>query len=82
MIENFMVEASRAVADQCKWSVLPVLLGEHDEPASKSGERLADRLDMPGIPPPGGSIRDQEVIDAVNEHVMAMVFTATLHFRH
>lgn len=31
---------------------------------------------------PGGSIRDQEVIDAANEHDMAMVFTGIRHFRH
>ena len=31
---------------------------------------------------PGGSIRDQEVIDAVNEHGMAMVFTGCRVFRH
>ncbi|HEX7369772.1 MAG TPA: bifunctional phosphoribosylaminoimidazolecarboxamide formyltransferase/IMP cyclohydrolase [Rhodanobacteraceae bacterium] len=31
---------------------------------------------------PGGSMRDQEVIDAANEHDMAMVFTGTRHFRH
>ncbi|MGH8183902.1 MAG: bifunctional phosphoribosylaminoimidazolecarboxamide formyltransferase/IMP cyclohydrolase [Rhodanobacteraceae bacterium] len=31
---------------------------------------------------PGGSIRDQEVIDAADEHDMAMVFTGTRHFRH
>jgi phosphoribosylaminoimidazolecarboxamide formyltransferase/IMP cyclohydrolase len=31
---------------------------------------------------PGGSIRDQEVIDAANEHNLAMVFTGTRHFRH
>lgn len=31
---------------------------------------------------PGGSIRDAEVIDAANEHDMAMVFTGMRHFRH
>ncbi len=31
---------------------------------------------------PGGSVRDQEVIDAANEHRMAMVFTGERHFRH
>jgi phosphoribosylaminoimidazolecarboxamide formyltransferase/IMP cyclohydrolase len=31
---------------------------------------------------PGGSIRDQEVIDAANELGMAMVFTGERHFRH
>lgn len=31
---------------------------------------------------PGGSIRDQDVIDAANEHNIAMVFTGARHFRH
>ena len=31
---------------------------------------------------PGGSIRDQEVIDAANAHGIAMVFTGVRHFRH
>jgi phosphoribosylaminoimidazolecarboxamide formyltransferase/IMP cyclohydrolase len=31
---------------------------------------------------PGGSIRDDEVIKAANEHGMAMVFTDMRHFRH
>ncbi|MEZ2129988.1 MULTISPECIES: bifunctional phosphoribosylaminoimidazolecarboxamide formyltransferase/IMP cyclohydrolase [unclassified Sinorhizobium] len=31
---------------------------------------------------PGGSMRDQEVIDAANEHDIAMVFTGMRHFRH
>jgi phosphoribosylaminoimidazolecarboxamide formyltransferase/IMP cyclohydrolase len=31
---------------------------------------------------PGGSMNDQEVIDAANEHNIAMIFTGTRHFRH
>jgi phosphoribosylaminoimidazolecarboxamide formyltransferase/IMP cyclohydrolase len=31
---------------------------------------------------PGGSMRDDEVIAAANEHGMAMVFTGIRHFRH
>ena len=31
---------------------------------------------------PGGSVRDDEVIAAANEHGMAMVFTGRRHFRH
>mgnify|MGYP005645600669 FL=1 len=31
---------------------------------------------------PGGSMRDDEVITAANEHGMAMVFTGMRHFRH
>ena len=31
---------------------------------------------------PGGSLRDEEVIAAANEHGLAMVFTGVRHFRH
>jgi phosphoribosylaminoimidazolecarboxamide formyltransferase/IMP cyclohydrolase len=31
---------------------------------------------------PGGSVRDEEVIAAADEHAMAMVFTDRRHFRH
>lgn len=31
---------------------------------------------------PGGSVRDQDVIDAANARDLAMVFTGTRHFRH
>ena len=31
---------------------------------------------------PGGSVRDEESIEACNEHGIAMVFTGTRHFRH
>jgi phosphoribosylaminoimidazolecarboxamide formyltransferase/IMP cyclohydrolase len=31
---------------------------------------------------PGGSVRDQEVIAAADEHGLTMVFTGRRHFRH
>ena len=31
---------------------------------------------------PGGSVRDDEVIKAADEHGIAMVFTGVRHFRH
>jgi len=31
---------------------------------------------------PGGSMRDDEVIEAANKHGIAMIFTGTRHFRH
>ena len=31
---------------------------------------------------PGGSVKDQEVIDEANKYGMAMVFTGMRHFRH
>jgi phosphoribosylaminoimidazolecarboxamide formyltransferase/IMP cyclohydrolase len=34
------------------------------------------------IAQPGGSVRDQEVIEAANQHNLAMVFTGFRHFKH
>ena len=31
---------------------------------------------------PGGSVRDDEVIQACNEHNITMIFTGMRHFRH
>ena len=31
---------------------------------------------------PGGSVRDEEVIAAADEHGMTMLFTGVRHFRH
>ena len=31
---------------------------------------------------PGGSVRDEEVVNAANEHGIAMVYTGVRHFRH
>ena len=31
---------------------------------------------------PGGSIKDEEVIDAANEHGIVMLFTNVRHFKH
>jgi len=42
----------------------------------------AARVGITAIIQPGGSIKDQDVITAVNEYNMAMVFTGVRHFRH
>lgn len=42
----------------------------------------ANEFGVKYIVEPGGSIRDQEVIDACNEYGIAMVFTGRRHFRH
>ena len=42
----------------------------------------AARAGITAIIQPGGSIRDEDVIKAVDEYNMAMVFTGIRHFRH
>ena len=43
---------------------------------------LAAEAGVTAIIQPGGSIRDDEVIEAANKHSIAMLFTGVRHFRH
>jgi phosphoribosylaminoimidazolecarboxamide formyltransferase / IMP cyclohydrolase len=43
---------------------------------------IAKRAGISAIVQPGGSIRDQESVDACNAHGMAMVVTGNRHFKH
>ncbi len=40
------------------------------------------RVGSTAIIQPGGSVRDQEVMEAADRHGMAMIFTGVRHFRH
>ena len=42
----------------------------------------AARAGVKALVQPGGSMRDQDSIDACNEHGLAMIFTGVRHFRH
>ena len=48
----------------------------------RDGLDVAAELGIKAVIQPGGSMRDNEVIAAANEHGMAMVLTGMRHFRH
>ena len=48
----------------------------------RDGIDAAAEVGIAAVIQPGGSMRDDEVIAAANEHGMAMVFTGMRHFRH
>lgn len=48
----------------------------------RDGVDAAAKVGVTAVIQPGGSKRDQEVIDACNEHNITMVFTGMRHFRH
>ncbi|OED43229.1 bifunctional phosphoribosylaminoimidazolecarboxamide formyltransferase/IMP cyclohydrolase [Endozoicomonas sp. (ex Bugula neritina AB1)] len=48
----------------------------------RDGIDAAAKAGITAVIQPGGSMRDQEVIDAANEAGIAMVFTGVRHFRH
>jgi phosphoribosylaminoimidazolecarboxamide formyltransferase/IMP cyclohydrolase len=48
----------------------------------KDGIEAAAEVGIAAVIQPGGSIRDEEVIEAANKAGMAMIFTKMRHFRH
>ena len=48
----------------------------------RDGIDSAAKVGIAAVIQPGGSVRDEEVIAAADEHGMAMVFTGMRHFRH
>jgi len=48
----------------------------------RDGIDTAHEIGVATVVQPGGSVRDQEAIDAANEHGMAMLFTGTRLFLH
>jgi phosphoribosylaminoimidazolecarboxamide formyltransferase/IMP cyclohydrolase len=48
----------------------------------RDGLDAAAEAGISAVIQPGGSMRDEEVIAAANEHDIAMVFTGMRHFRH
>lgn len=48
----------------------------------RDGVDAAAEAGVTAVIQPGGSVRDEEVIQAANEHNLVMVFTGIRHFRH
>jgi phosphoribosylaminoimidazolecarboxamide formyltransferase/IMP cyclohydrolase len=48
----------------------------------RDGVDRAAEAGITAVIQPGGSVRDEEVLDAAEEHGMAMVLTGRRHFRH
>lgn len=48
----------------------------------RDGLEVLAKLGIKSVIQPGGSKRDSEIIEAADEHGIAMVFTGTRHFRH
>jgi phosphoribosylaminoimidazolecarboxamide formyltransferase/IMP cyclohydrolase len=71
-------QAVRRAGDLAKGSVLA---SDAFFPFRDSIDSVAE-AGVAAVIQPGGSIRDGEVIEAVDEHGMAMIFTGERHFRH
>jgi phosphoribosylaminoimidazolecarboxamide formyltransferase/IMP cyclohydrolase len=80
--------AARKAEDAAKEAKLPAPLTKGSVVASDAFFPFADGLlvaieaGATAVIQPGGSVRDDEVIKAADEHNVAMVFTGVRHFRH
>jgi phosphoribosylaminoimidazolecarboxamide formyltransferase/IMP cyclohydrolase len=48
----------------------------------RDGLDQAAEVGVTAVIQPGGSMRDKEIIEAADQHGIAMVFTGMRHFRH
>ena len=70
--------AARKAGERAKGSVLA---SDAFFPFRDGIDRAAE-AGVAAVIQPGGSVRDEEIVAACDEHGMAMVFTGTRHFRH
>ena len=65
----------------CSSAAATTSLSLIDPPGCTSATTPA-RAGVAAVVQPGGSVRDEEIIAAADEHGMAMLLTGVRHFRH
>ncbi len=75
------LERAKEVTDRTKISPAEVLISDAFFPFCDCVEEAA-KYGIKAIIQPGGSVRDQESIDAADRLGIAMVFSGTRHFKH
>lgn len=73
---------ARIKAEQAGLAVAGAVMASDAFFPFRDGIDQAAEAGITAVIQPGGSMRDEEVIAAANEHGMAMVFTGMRHFRH
>ena len=76
------VELGAAKAQKSMLSVVGSYVGSDAFFPFRDGIDAVAKVGAKAIIQPGGSIRDEEVIKAADEHGLIMVFTGMRHFRH
>lgn len=76
------VELGARKAEKSNLSVVGSFVGSDAFFPFRDGIDAIAKVGAKAIIQPGGSIRDEEVIQAANEHGLIMVFTGMRHFRH
>jgi phosphoribosylaminoimidazolecarboxamide formyltransferase/IMP cyclohydrolase len=69
-------------AEEAKLDVAGAVLASDAYFPFRDGIDAAAERGVLAVAQPGGSMRDDEVIRAADEHGMTMVFTGMRHFRH
>ena len=76
------IDATKLAAEKAKKPLENIVMASDAFFPFRDNIDEASQFGVKAIIQPGGSIRDQEVIDACNEHGIAMVTTGMRHFRH
>ena len=76
------VDAVKIAADKSKGASKDSVMSSDAFFPFRDGIDEAAKAGITAVIQPGGSIRDKDVIDTVNEYNMAMVFTGIRLFRH
>jgi phosphoribosylaminoimidazolecarboxamide formyltransferase/IMP cyclohydrolase len=76
------VDSSRIAVQKAQLPIKGTVLASDAFFPFRDGVDAAAEAGVTAIIQPGGSVRDEEVIQAANEHGMAMLFTGMRHFRH
>ncbi len=76
------VDSSRIAVQKAQLPTKGTVLASDAFFPFRDGVEAAAEAGVTAIIQPGGSVRDAEVIEAANEHGLAMVFTGMRHFRH
>ena len=79
-IDSVRIAAMRA--ERTELSVKNSVLASDAFFPFRDGVDEAAKFGISAIIQPGGSVRDEETIQAADEHDMAMVFTGVRHFKH
>lgn len=76
------VKISRMKAQQAQRELKGLALASDAFFPFRDGIDEAVKAGVAAVIQPGGSVRDEEVIQAANEHNLSMVFTGIRHFKH
>jgi phosphoribosylaminoimidazolecarboxamide formyltransferase/IMP cyclohydrolase len=76
------VDSSRIAALKAEGSLQGTVVASDAFFPFRDGLDILAEAGATAVVQPGGSVRDEEVITAANEHGMAMLFTGIRHFRH